>query len=130
LLLLFCSFQYSFFFHMFSALSIICLGIFLFWSWFLFFSLVVWKPRVCGCPFLFGKISAIILLTKLSMPLVCISPPSSIPLVYRLGVLMCSRSLTCSTHVLLVFFIVLIDLILLLYFQSPVLYFQPAQLYW
>jgi hypothetical protein len=77
------------------------------------------------------KFSAIMLLTKMSVPLVCISSPSSIPMICKFGLLMVSqRSCIFHSYFLSNFSCSLSNnLIPLLYHPYLILYFLPAPLY-
>jgi hypothetical protein len=76
-----------------------------------------------------GEFSTVMLLDKLSVLLVCLFS-SSIPKIYRFGLLMVYQSLIISIHIFLVFFhcLWLIDLIPVLYIPSLILYFQLVSL--
>jgi hypothetical protein len=76
-----------------------------------------------------GEFSTVMLLDKLSVLLVCLFS-SSIPKIYRFGLLMVYQSLIISIRIFLVFFhcLWLIDLIPVLYIPSLILYFQLVSL--
>jgi hypothetical protein len=77
-----------------------------------------------------GMFSVIMFSNKLSMSLVCIFSPSFTLMIHRFGLQWCSRVLHSSFIFFFSFFhcLWLTDLILLLYLQFMINYFQPVVL--
>jgi hypothetical protein len=81
-------------------------------------------------PFLKGQFSAIMLLNKISMLLLCFSSQTSIPWFIDLVFWWYPRFLACSIHIFLAFFhgLWLFDVISLCFLLFLILYFQLAPL--